>query len=87
VGAKPYGGCTPTSPLLPELPLLPPEVPLLLPTVLVCPPHATLAAAAASVVVNANAAARVSRLLVPGSVVTDAIALLQNGHVVSFART
>jgi hypothetical protein len=51
------------------------------------PLHAMLAAEAASVVVNANAAARVNRWLAPGTVVTDAIALLQNGHVVSFART
>jgi hypothetical protein len=87
----------PELPLEPELPLLPELLPLepelppppLDPTVLVSPPHdaATVAAAAASVVVNANAAARVNRLLAPGIVVTEPSGLLQNGHVFSSART
>jgi hypothetical protein len=51
------------------------------------PHEAALAAEAASVALITNAAARDNRWLTPGIVVTEVIALLQNGHVVSFART
>ena len=75
----------PLDPLDPLEPLLDPCVPPS-PTFVVSPPQAVMPAAA-SVVVKASVAARVRRPVAPGIVFTDSIGDLQNGQIVSVART